>query len=201
MHVISLAALTVLDAGPIGQVQAAAEAGFDAVGLRLNPLLSTDAPVVADLGAQAELARQLSATGLNVLEIGVFPLSPETDPNQFEPIIAFSARIGAKYLVCPVEDMEEVRRVETFIQVCEIARRYELSALIEFNPYSSCPNLASALNLIRSADQANAALCVDALHLSRSGGHPDDLRELESSLLPLVHLCDATAPNSPVEHR
>jgi molybdopterin-guanine dinucleotide biosynthesis protein A len=39
MSAISLAALTILDAGPVGQVYAAHEGGFTSVGLRLQPLL------------------------------------------------------------------------------------------------------------------------------------------------------------------
>jgi sugar phosphate isomerase/epimerase len=93
-----------------------------------------------------------------------------------------------------VEDPDEARRVTTFVKFCEVASRYKLIALIEFNPYSACPNLTSALDLIRSANQGNAALCIDALHLSRSGGHPDELRDVEPSLLPLVHFCDAPPP-------
>jgi sugar phosphate isomerase/epimerase len=191
MHLISLAALTVLDAGPVGQIRAAAGARFDAVGLRLNPLLATDATVVGDPRAEAEVRRQLSATGLRVLEIGVFPVRPDTNPDLLEPVVAFSASIGAKYLVCPVEDPDEGRRVETFARLCELAKPVGLSALVEFNPYSACPNLESAISLIKSASQPNGALCVDALHLSRSGGHPGDLRGIEPSLLPLVHFCDA----------
>jgi sugar phosphate isomerase/epimerase len=194
MHVISLAALTVLDAGPVGQIRAAAAAGFDAVGLRLNPLVPSDATIVGNRRAEAEVIRQLSGTGLSVLEIGVFPLRPDTDPDRLEPIISFSASIGAKYLVCPVEDAEEGRRVQTFVQICELAKRFGVTALIEFNPYSACCDLETALKLISSAGQANGALCVDALHLSRSGGHPRDLRDVQPSLLPIVHFCDASPP-------
>ena len=41
MPLVSLAALTILDAGPAGQIRAAHAAGFAAVGLRLHPLLAS----------------------------------------------------------------------------------------------------------------------------------------------------------------
>ncbi|HEX2725858.1 MAG TPA: sugar phosphate isomerase/epimerase [Beijerinckiaceae bacterium] len=191
MNTISLAALTILDAGPAGQIRAAAEAGFDAVGLRLNPLLPSDPAVVGRPAAEAEIRDLLSGTGLGVLEIGVFPIRADMDVARLEPVMDFSATIGAKYIVCPVEDGEETRRAETFSRVCELARAAGLAALVEFNPYSACPNLAGALDLVASARQPNGGLCIDAFHLSRSGGHPDDLRGLEPSLLPIVHFCDA----------
>jgi sugar phosphate isomerase/epimerase len=191
MNIISLAALTVLDAGPAGQIRAASAAGFDAVGLRLNPLLPTDPAVVGDGAAESEIKDLLSETGLGVLEIGVFPVRPNMDLARLKPIIGFSAAIGAKYIVCPVEDDEEARRVDSFSRLCELARAVGLTALVEFNPYSACPNLGRALDLLASARQPNSALCVDAFHLSRSGGHPGDLRGLEPSLLPIVHFCDA----------
>ena len=191
MNTISLAALTVLDAGPAGQIRAAAAAGFDAVGLRLNPLLPTDPAVVGNGAAESEVKDLLSETGLGVLEIGVFPIRRDMDVARLKPIMDFSAAIGAKYVVCPVEDDDEPRRVETFSRLCELARTVGLRALVEFNPYSACPGLARALELVASARQPNAALCVDAFHLSRSGGHPDDLNAVEPSLLPIVHFCDA----------
>src|SRR5262245_34034603 len=78
-RLLSLAALTILDAGPAGQIRAAAAAGFPSVGLRLMPLLATDARVVGDSAAEAEIVELLSATGMRVLEIGVFPIRPEMD--------------------------------------------------------------------------------------------------------------------------
>jgi sugar phosphate isomerase/epimerase len=194
MNTISLAALTVLDAGPAGQIQAAAEAGFDAVGLRLNPFVPSDRAIVGDPTAEAEIEQLLADTAIGVLEIGVFPVRPHTDFDRLKSIIAFSARIGARYLVCPVEDPDQGRRVQTFAGLCELANAFGLSALIEFNPYSACPNLKCGLELVRSAQQPNSGLCVDAFHLSRSGGHPDDLRGIDAALLPLVHFCDAAPP-------
>ncbi len=194
MPLLSLAALTILDAGPAGQIRAAAEAGFTSVGLRLNPLVPTDQHVVGDVQKQQEIESLLRDTGMGVLEIGVFPLRPDTDMDKIAPIMAFSHKIGARYLVCPVEDPEPQRQVETFGRICELAESCALTGLIEFNPYSACPNLAAALALVTKAGAENAALVIDALHLSRSGGSPADLRGVAPSLLPLVHFCDAPPP-------
>ena len=192
MRQLSLAALSILDAGPAGQIVASAAAGWNCVGLRLNPLLQTDIAVVGHVEREAEVIGLLEKTGLSLLEIGVFPIKPDMDVAALEPVLAFAARFGARFVVCPVEDADEQRRLATCQLLCDLCARYRLDALIEFNPYSACGSLADALKIVRGAGRANAALVIDALHLSRSGGHPDDLRAVDPALLKLVHFCDAT---------
>lgn len=193
-RLISLAALTILDAGPAGQIRAAADAGWSSVGLRLMPLLDSDARVVGNPGAEAEVELLLDETGLAVLEIGVFPLKPEMDWGLVEAVVAFSARLDAQHLVCPVEDADVERRLATFRRLCDIADDQGMSALVEFNPYSACQNLDAATDLVGRVGCSNAGLVIDALHLSRSGGSPEDLAAVDSTLLRLVHLCDALPP-------
>ncbi len=196
MSAISLAALTILDAGPIGQVYAAKEGGFSSVGLRLQPLLATDQAIVGDAAKEAALIKALADTGMKVLEIGVFPLKASTVVEDLAPVVAFSSKIGARYLVCPIEDDDKARRVATFAAVCDLAARYSMEALVEFNPYSGCRSLAEAAELARDAARPNGKLLIDVLHLSRSGGSPEDARRIDSALVPLVHFCDA--PPSPM---
>jgi sugar phosphate isomerase/epimerase len=199
MGAISLAALTILDAGPIGQVYAAHEGGFSSVGLRLQPLLPTDQAIVGDAAKEAALLKALGETQMKVLEIGVFPLKSSTKAEDFTPVVAFSSKIGARYLVCPIEDDDRARRVATFRDVCDLAARYGMEALVEFNPYSGCRSLAEAAELAREAARPNGKLLIDVLHLSRSGGSPQDARRIDPSLVPLVHFCDA--PPKPSDNR
>jgi sugar phosphate isomerase/epimerase len=199
MSAISLAALTILDAGPVGQVYAAKEGGFSCVGLRLQPLLATDQAIVGDAEKEAALLRALDETKMSVLEIGVFPLKPTTKAQDFAPVVAFSAKIGARYLVCPIEDEDKARRVETFRGVCDLAAAHGMEALIEFNPYSGCRSLNEAAELARDAARPNGKLLIDVLHLSRSGGSPEDARRIDPALIPLVHFCDA--PPKPSDNR
>ena len=189
---LSLAALTILDAGPAGQIKAAAAAGFQSVGLRLNPLLKSD-PQIAGLAERERKVEDLiSQHRMKVLEIGVFPLLPTLDPASLKPVLALSQTLGARFLVCPVEDADKDRRLSTFSKLCDLAAAYDLTCLIEFNPYSACPNLAAAVDIVEATKADNKGLVIDALHLSRSGGDPEDLRRVDPNWLKLVHLCDAT---------
>ena len=163
MSAISLAALTILHAGPVGQVYAAHEGGFTSVGLRLQPLLASDEAIVGDAAKEAALLKALQETAMKVLEIGVFPLKASTKPEDFAAVVAFSAKIGARYLVCPIEDDDSARRVTTFGGVCDLAAQYGMQALVEFNPYSACRSLEEAAELVRAARKSNAGVLVDAL--------------------------------------
>ena len=195
-HSLSLAALTILDAGPAGQIRAAAEAGWRSVGLRLMPLLASDAAVVGNTSAEREIVALLADTNMAVLEIGVFPVKPAMDWALIEAVCAFSGRIGANQIVCPVEDPDRGRRTASLQRLADCAARHDLWALVEFNPYSACKSLTEALDLVAAARHPNVALVIDVLHLSRSGGHPDHLRSVDPALLQLVHLCDAPLPPS-----
>ncbi len=83
--------------------------------------------------------------------------------------------------------------------MCDLAARYGMEALVEFNPYSGCRSLAEAAELAREAGRPNGKLLIDVLHLSRSGGSPEDARKLDPALVPLVHFCDA--PPRPTDDR
>lgn len=194
MTIVSLAALTILDAGPAGQIRAAAAAGFTHVGLRLMPLLATDTRVAGDAAREHEIESLLTEHRMQVLEIGVFPVKPQMDWPQIEAVIALSKRIGARHLVCPIEDTDKHRRNETLIRLSDLARAAQMTALVEFNPYSACTGLAAAVACVEATRHRAAGLVIDALHLSRSGGHPSDLATVDPRLLQLVHFCDAPPP-------
>lgn len=194
MPVISLAALTVLDAGPAGHVKAAHAAGFHFAGLRLQPLLDTDQRVVGLPEREQELLGLLARTGVKPLEIGVFPIREGLDVEAYGPVLSFSHRIGAQFVTCPVEDTDKRRRLASFQRLCDLAITCGLEVLLEFNPYSGCRSLSEAQELIEASGRDNARLLIDVLHLARSGGSPGDLRTVDPELLALVHLCDANPP-------
>lgn len=191
MPIVSLAALTILDAGPVGQIEAAAAAGFSHVGLRLNPLLETDAVVVGHAERERDVEHAMAASGLKLLEVGVFPIRAGFDFGQWRAVIAFSAKLGGRSLVCPIEAQDRSHQLEGFQAVADLAADHGMDALVEFNPYSGCRSLGAAVDLVRAAGRGNTGLVIDAFHLSRSGGHPNDLKGLDKGLVRLVHFCDA----------
>jgi sugar phosphate isomerase/epimerase len=130
-------------------------------------------------------------TGLQLLEVGVFPIKPDLHVESLRPVLALSAELGARFIVCPVEDADEARRLASLHALCDLCAPLHLNVLVEFNPYSACRSLGEARALALAADRPNAGLVIDLLHLSRSGGTVDDLTKIEPHLLQLVHYCDA----------
>ena len=194
MPLISLAALTVLDAKPAGHIRAAHAAGFSHAGLRLQPLLNTDEKIAGITAKEREIEDLLTQTGVRPLEVGVFPIKAGLNVEQYGPVMSFSHKIGAKFITCPVEDTNPARRLLSFQHLCDLAETCGLEALIEFNPYSGCKSLSEAVDIVAASGRSNARLLIDVLHLSRSGGNPADLRAIDPALIALVHLCDASAP-------
>jgi sugar phosphate isomerase/epimerase len=191
MRLLSLAALTILDAGPIGQVQAAADAGWPSVGLRLQPFVESDEAIVGRRARERELRRSISATRMKVLEVGVFPVRQDFRLERVLAVLDFSAELGAAFAIAPVEDPDIGRRAENFATLSQAAADRGLRALIEFNPYSACRTLSDGIAMLDLAEDPRAALCLDALHFFRSGASPRELAEIDPAKLALLHFCDA----------
>src|SRR5437867_9073325 len=112
---IGLAALTVFELPHHEQVSAAAQAGYSHVGLRLIPVAGQ--PVIHALDA-AEVERRLADTGVRVLDVEVFRLTPQTNIKEFEAVMATARRFGATELLVHGADSSEARLIETFGRLC-----------------------------------------------------------------------------------
>ncbi|MBR1219022.1 sugar phosphate isomerase/epimerase [Bradyrhizobium sp. U87765 SZCCT0131] len=199
MRILSLAHLTLISADALALIDAAAAARFSHVGLRIVPP-TPDAPmrpVIGDKPYQRDILARLAETGLNVLDIEAFWLTPDTDIAAIAPAFAFGAELGATYVVVVGNDPERTRLVERFAALSELAQRHGLKTSLEFIPYSTVASLDDAASVVRAAAQPNAGLLVDALHLSRSGGTPAQLAALPQGLVHYLHLCDAPAVPPP----
>jgi sugar phosphate isomerase/epimerase len=195
MRPISLAHLTVLDADPVGLIEAGKEGGFDAVGLRVVPPLATDTiiPVVGDVPLQRRIKEALRSTGMRILDIEAVWIKPDTDVGSLRPALEVGADLGAQYVLTVGFDEERGRLVENFGAFCALAQSCGLRTMLEFIPYATIGTLAQAHDLLAEVAPADAGLLVDALHLSRSSGHPSDIAKYDPALFSYIHLCDAPA--------
>jgi sugar phosphate isomerase/epimerase len=195
MRPISLAHLTVLDADPVGLIEAGKEGGFDAIGLRVVPPLATDTiiPVVGDVPLQRRIKEALRATGMQILDIEAVWIQPDTDVGSLRSALEVGADLGAQYVLTVGFDEERGRLLENFGAFCALAQSCGLRTMLEFIPYATIGTLAQAHELLAEVAPADAGLLVDALHLSRSGGHPRDIAKYDPALFSYIHLCDAPA--------
>jgi sugar phosphate isomerase/epimerase len=195
MRLISLAHLTVLDADPIGLVEVGKDGGFDAVGLRVVPPLASDkiTPVVEDVPLQRRIKEALRATSMQILDIEAVWIQPDTDVGSLRPALEVGADLGARYVLTVGFDEERGRLADNFGAFCALAHSCGLRTMLEFIPYATIGTLAQAHDLLTEVAPADAGLLVDALHLSRSGGHPSDIARYDPALFSYIHLCDAPA--------
>lgn len=200
-RILSIAHLSALDATPLELIAAAAEGGFDAVGLRIIPPRPGDvvAPVVGHPEAIRQIKAELAARSVQVLDIEAVILTPTLDPASLAPAFEAAAELGARHVLANMYVPERGQGADVFAAICREAARFDLGMMLEFIPISQLRTLRDAVETIRLAGQPNGRLLVDALHLARSGGQPGELAGLPADLMPYAHLCDAPAQMPPPE--
>ncbi len=77
---------------------------------------------------------------------------------------------------------------EAYAALCQ--RADELTVALEFLPFGGVPNLRSAWNAVRSADQANGGLLIDFWHWRRSGTSLEDLEAVPADKIVSVQIDD-----------
>ena len=191
MNRLFLAPTTLLDTPPIDFLAAAAEAGFDGVGLRLyrSPNLPFH-PVVGNTALIREIKRALADSGLALLDIFTFYLQPATDVRDCTAALELGAELGLKYAVIQGDDPDWSRLRENCGRFCDDAARVGLGVAIEFMPARPLATLPLALRLVNDVARPNVSILVDPMHLVRSGGKPADLKGLAPALFEYAQFSD-----------
>ena len=82
---------------------------------------------------------------------------------------------------------------EAFAGICDMAAEHGLIVHLEFLPFGSIRNLASALAIVEAAGRPNGALTIDSWHFFRSGSSLADLARVPGARIGSVQLSDAPA--------
>ncbi len=195
MPSFSLAALTVLELAPPALIEVAAACGYGHVGIRLLP--STPGgiayPLMDDEAGLKETLARLDATGVTVADLEVVAFRPETEIAAFSAFFETGARLRAKHILVAAYDPVLDRFADRFAAVCEAAAPFGLSADLEFMPWTSVPDLATARRIVEQVGKANAGVLVDALHFDRSGSSIGDIARIPAGSLHYWQLCDGPA--------
>jgi len=192
---LSLSYYTVPELAPPAMVRAAADAGFDFVGVRLlNGQPGRDpAPLLEDPALRRETLACLRDTGLKVLDASGARLIPSTDLPAFAPFFEAAAELGARHVLATGDDPDQARLADRFAALCDAAQRVGLTVDIEFVPWMTLASVNDAARLVRAVAHPALGIAVDALHFDRSGGRVDDLANLPRPWFRYVQLCDAPA--------
>jgi 4-hydroxyphenylpyruvate dioxygenase-like putative hemolysin/sugar phosphate isomerase/epimerase len=189
----SLAHLTALSLSPPELVDAAAEAGYRYVGLRLTRVTPHEPhyPLATDPALMRTTKIRLAATGIEVLDIELARFGPNDDPRDFERYLDAAVELGARHVITQLPDPDRARKIDRFAQLCAMARPLGLTIDLEFPSWTETPDLREATRVLRGADQPNAGILVDLLHFARSGSSIEDLRQLPPKWFHFAHVCDA----------
>ncbi len=189
----SLAHLTALSLSPPELVDAAADAGYRYVGLRLTRVTPQEPhyPLATDPALMRTTKVRLAATGIEVLDVELARISPNDNPRDFERFLEAGAELGARHVITQLPDPDRARKIDRFAELCEMARPLGLTIDLEFPSWTETPDLREATRVLRAANQPNAGILVDLLHFARSGSSVADLRQLPSEWFHFVHVCDA----------
>ncbi len=189
---LSLAHLTAIDLAPPALVRAAAEAGFDAVGLRLIRVTETTPgyPLMDDAPMMRETRAALADSGLSVHDIEFVRIEPGTDFDALEAFLDAGATLGAREVVVAPYDPDLSRLADRLAEFAERAATRSLGVSMEFFPWTPPRDLDAALALVTQAGP-RTGLLVDALHFDRSESSLETLRQVPRERLRFAHLSDA----------
>lgn len=195
-HAYSLAHLTALPLTPPELVDAAASAGYGYVGVRMLPPAPGVAayPLMENGAMLRETLARLKGTGVGVFDIEIVRLNERFDPGQFLPFLDAGAQLGARAILVVGDDRDPARLARSFASFCEAAKRFGMSANIEFMPWTAVPDASAAVRLVNAAGRPdNAGVLIDAIHYERSATRLDEIAALPRSWLHYAQLSDSPA--------
>lgn len=189
-RLISLAAGVLPEFPPEAVVEAAASAGFEAVGLRL------DGGEPWQSGRIAALRRRIKDVGLVVLDAEVLWMRAGPFDESLLNVIDLAAALGARNLLTVSADPDAAVTAEKFGRICDHAAAADIPVSLEYGYFSAVQTIQAALGILSAASRPNGHLLVDPLHLSRSRGTVAEVRALPAGLFSYAQFCDA-GPDAP----
>ena len=192
-HEFSLAYLSVFGLAPPDMISLAWRAGYDYVGLRLNPVTDTE-PTFAlteDRALLRQTRMRLNDTGVRVLDVELFRLKPDFNVKSCDGLLDVCAELNAKHLIAQAADVDAVRASEHLAQLCDAARSRDMTVDLEFVTWTETRDLDRAAQIVASASRANAGLLIDTLHFSRSSCSVGQLATLPREWFRYAQVCDA----------
>ncbi|MGF6545802.1 sugar phosphate isomerase/epimerase family protein [Paraburkholderia youngii] len=199
----SLAPLTVLGLAPADVARVAAEAGYDAFGLRIHPVRDGERLLRLD-GRSAdreELAAVMRDTGIRMFDVEAFRLDQASDWGRMEAALAIGASLGAKSALTFIDERDRDRAIELYAHFCDLAEDYGLNASLEFMPWLGIGTLKGAADVAKAVNRHNARLVLDSLHVARSATSVVEIQNTDPRLIAYAQICDApqTPPAGPEE--
>ena len=178
------------------RVAAAASAGFHGMGL--SPRHRREA--LAGGATDADLRGLLQRSGVSVVELEVLRDwglggEPSESARRAEDAVYETVdALGGEYVIAVGEiddDLDVVAR--RFSAVCDRAAVHGLQVAIEFVPFTTIPDAATAWEIVRRSDRPNAGVLVDSWHHFRGAADPQQILTIPPDRIAAVQIDDADA--------
>lgn len=186
MNRISLASGVLPEFGAVDVVKAAVSGGFDAVGLWVEPENWTAATT-------REVRAVLDGSGLELLDVEVIWIKPDSDLDAHRRSIDIGAELGAKNVLCVSSDPDMGATADKLRALCVHAEGSGMRVALEFGIFTEVKTLRAALAVLDRVAHPLRAVLVDPIHVDRSGTTAAEIAALPPSLLPYAQFCDAPA--------
>ena len=181
--------LSLADLDALTLIHAAADAGFAAVSLFVTPVPISPTPdLVADKAARRAVMGALRDRGLRVGIVEPFMLEPAPDWDVLERTAELTAELGGNVNILGLDE-DEARLRESFDRMAAICRKIDVPAVIEPYPLSAVRSPAQALDIALTLGPG-VGLCIDTLHVIRSGSGWDDVAALPPERIRHVQMND-----------
>lgn len=204
----SLVHLTNAACPPPDMIYAAAKAGFDCVSFRGIPTHlpgeasksggSVSEAVTGKMPFDFANNRQMlmetlcasKETGVVIHDTENARIYEGVDIRLYEPDIAAAAELGIRHILTNIWTNDKIFYTERFIELCELAGRYDITVNLEFVTWAGVKDLRESAGLLRASGQRNVGIVVDTLHYHRSRVTRAELAALPKEWFHYVHLCD-----------
>lgn len=192
----SLAQLTVLGCAPPEMTYVAARGGYDYVSYRLIYMGLPGEPNYA-LDQNKEMYRQtkqaMADTGVKLLDMELARINVGIDPKRYLPAMEVAAELGGKHVLSSIWTEGRNFGIESFGELCDLAKGFGLTVDLEYVPISGVKNLTDTVEILKKVNRPNAGLMIDIHHFHRALDKPEDLDALPREWFNFLHLCDACA--------
>ena len=196
MRTYSLAYLTANASTVPEAIRIAADLGYGYAGLRVQPN-GPGAPfqtLIGDASVLRETQAIMRDTGVGVYDLEIIRIGENFNLADHAALMDIGQTLGAKAVLIAADDSNESRLAENYARLCEVMRNFELTADLEFMPWTAVKDAKSAMRVIDLAGRpSNAGVLVDALHFGRSTTTLQDIAAIPRDLLHYAQMCDAQA--------
>ena len=190
----------------VDRVEAAASAGFDAIGLSLQAYRA----IATGQVAPKEMLAMLRVNGLRLLELeaiigfsaggttergmlaeGLSYTSPDDLREFWEIATIFKPRhlqVAGSFHTTELEG----GAAQCFAELCDAAAEVGVILSIEFVPPSNVPDANAALGIVEAADRPNGMMTIDSWSHTRAGGDLEIVRSIPASRIGLLQINDGT---------